>query len=125
MLFDSDVVIWLLRGNAHAAQVAAAAKERAVSVVAYMEVLQGARNQREAQTTRAFLERHSFRVLPLTERIGDRAAIYVEEYALSSGVDTIDALIAATAIERGLTLCTGNVKHYRPIADLIIQPFRP
>jgi hypothetical protein len=62
---------------------------------------------------------------PLTEDIGRRAAIYVEEHALSARIGVTDALIAATAVEHGMPLCTANVKHYRPIKDLVIRPFRP
>jgi predicted nucleic acid-binding protein len=34
-----------------------------------------------------------------------------------------DALIAATCIEHGLVLATGNVKHYRPVDELAIEAF--
>ena len=125
MLFDSDVVIWCLRGNPSAARVVAEADDRAIAIISYMEVLQGARDRRDAQESKAFLARRSFRTVPLTERIGQRAAIYVEEYSLGSGIDTVDALIAATAVEHGLVLCTGNAKHYRAIAELAVKAFRP
>jgi predicted nucleic acid-binding protein len=36
-----------------------------------------------------------------------------------------DALIAATAINHGLTLLTGNDKHYQIITDVNIKKFRP
>ena len=36
-----------------------------------------------------------------------------------------DALIAATAVEHGLTLCTGNDKHFRPVKDIAMKVFRP
>jgi predicted nucleic acid-binding protein len=34
-----------------------------------------------------------------------------------------DALIAATAMERGLPVLTGNVKHFAAIPGLIIERF--
>jgi predicted nucleic acid-binding protein len=36
-----------------------------------------------------------------------------------------DAIVAATAIENGMTLATGNGKHFRPVKDLDLQVFRP
>ncbi len=39
--------------------------------------------------------------------------------------DRLNALIAATAIERGLDLLTANDRHYRHIEELGIEVFRP
>jgi len=55
----------------------------------------------------------------------ERAAVYIEEYALSHGLRAGDALVAVTAAEHGLTMCTGNAKHFRPIRDLEIRVFKP
>jgi len=75
--------------------------------------------------TKSFLADFGFRTLPLTENIGHRAAVYVEEYGLSDGLRAGDAIIAATATEANLVLCTGNAKHFRPIKDLKLGVFRP
>ena len=76
-------------------------------------------------TQRGFLRDFGFQVLPLTENIGHRAAVYVEEHTLSHGLRAGDALIAATAAENNLTLCTSNGKHSKPIKDLKVHVFRP
>jgi predicted nucleic acid-binding protein len=125
MLFDTDVLIWVLRGNQEAAQAVEKAPLRQISVVTYMELLQGARNRREIRTVKAFLADCAFQMLPLTENVGHRAAIYMEEYGLKVAMCVADALLAATAVEAGLPLCTGNRKHYSPISDLAIHVFRP
>ena len=125
MLFDTDVLIWVLRGNAKAARTVDRATARAVSVVTYMELLQGARDKAEVKAVKAFLADMAFATLPLTENIGHRASIYMEEYGLSVAMGLADALIAATAIETHLPLLTGNRKHYRPIKELDLKPFRP
>ena len=35
------------------------------------------------------------------------------------------ALVAATATEHALTLCTANGKHFSPIRDLNMKVFKP
>lgn len=124
VIFDTDVLVWVLRGNRSAAAVLDAESDRQVSVVTYMELLKGARDKRDAAEIKAFLARRALRVLPLTEGIGHRACIYIEEYGLKAGLGLADALVAATAAEGRLTLCTANRKHYRLISDLDVRLLR-
>lgn len=58
----------------------------------------------------------------MTENIGHRASIYVEEYTLSSGMRSGDAIIAATAVENNLVLVSSNVKHFKAVKDLQLNP---
>ena len=125
MIFDTDVLIWVLRGNPKAAKAVDDTNARAVSMVTYMELLQGARDKREVKAIKSFLTDMRFRALPLTENIGHRASIYMEEYGLSAAMSLADALIAATAVEAHEPLLTGNDKHYRPIRELELRRFRP
>ena len=125
MLFDTDIFIWAQRENAKAAKCFEGACTRYVSVQTYMELLQGARNKEQHLLVKDFLAEFDFELLPLTENIGHRAAIYVEEYGLSSGLRAGDAIIAAMATENNLELMTSNVKHFRPIQDLKLKRFRP
>ncbi len=125
MLFDTDVLIWYLRGNHRAAQAINRADHRALSTITYMELLQGARNKAELQTIKSFLRDIAFDTVALSENIGHRASIYLEEYGLSGAMSMADALIAATAVEAHLPLCTANVKHYKPVKELRIKRFRP
>lgn len=124
MLFDSDVLIFALRGSSAAQQAIDSEHDPAVSVVTCMELLMGARDRQDAREIKVLLNAVPFGIIPLSEDIGHRATIYMEEYGLRSGLDVPDALIAATAMEHGLTLCTGNQKHFRVIADLDLRPFR-
>ncbi len=125
MLFDTDVLIWVLRGSAKAARLVDETGDRQISVVTLMELLQGARDKRETRLIKRFVVELGFRTLPLTENTGHRAVVYMEEYGLSSGLRLADALIAATAAENNLTLCTGDRSHYRAITELVLRPFRP
>lgn len=124
MLCDTDVLIWTLRGHTRAAQTIERAEDRALSVVSYMELLQGARDKSEVRTIKAFLADLGFTLMPLTENVGHRASIYMEEYGLAVAMSMADALIAATAVESHQTLVTANAKHYRPIAELQLTRFR-
>lgn len=125
MLFDTDVLIWILRGNHRAAACIEKSENRAVAVLTLMELLQGAWDKREVQLIKDFLGEFGFRTVPLTENIGHRAVIYMEQHGLRSGLRMADALIAATAVENGLPLVTGNARHYRMLAGLDVVSFKP
>ncbi|HEX9849845.1 type II toxin-antitoxin system VapC family toxin [Candidatus Deferrimicrobium sp.] len=125
MLFDTDILIWIQRGNVKAARLVDRTDERLISVQTFMELLQAARDKRQHAIIKRYLQDLSFSVLPLTENIGHRALVYVEEYGLSSGMRAGDAIVAATATENGLTLATGNARHFRPVKGLALRIFRP
>ena len=125
MLFDTDILVWIQKGNHRAAALIDREEERSISVLTYMELLQGAREKRQHQYVLDFLSEYGFRILPLSENIGHRAAVYIEEYSLSHGLRAGDAIIAATATDNNLTLCTSNLRRYRPIKELKLKPFKP
>ncbi|MFP4467249.1 MAG: PIN domain-containing protein [Candidatus Goldiibacteriota bacterium] len=125
MLFDTDIIIWALRGSIKAAAAIDKADERSISAVSYMELVQGVKDKKELKQLSSFLSDCGIDIMPLTENIGHRAAIYMEEYTLKSGLRLADALIAATAAENNLTLYTSNIKHYKTIEDLNIKTFKP
>ena len=125
MIFDTDMFIWVQRGNIKAAQMIEDDDERLLSVQSYMELLQGAENRKQLERTKSFLREFGFSTLPLSENIGHRAAVYIEEYGLSNGLRAGDAIVAATAAEHGLVLCTSNAKHFSPIRDIRTRIFKP
>ena len=124
MLFDTDVLIWHMCGNAQASDAVDKDDARAISVVTFMELLRGARDKREVGAIKRFLSNQEFRMLPLTENIGHRASIYIEEYGLAVAMDMGDALIAATAVENREQLLTSNQRHFKPIKELDLKTFR-
>jgi predicted nucleic acid-binding protein len=125
MLFDTDIFIWVQRGNKKAVGLMEDTEERHLSVQTYLELLQNAQNKNQHQQTKDFLKTFDFTVLPFTENIGHRACIYIEEYALSNGLRAGDAIIAATATENNLMLLTSNAKHFKAIKDLRLKIFKP
>jgi predicted nucleic acid-binding protein len=125
MLFDTDIFIWVQRGSIKAANLIDAAEKRYLSAQTYMDLLQGAQDKKQHQETKDFLITFDFTVLPFTENVSHRACVYIEEYALSSGMRTGDAIIAATATENNMTLVTSNARHFRAIKDLKLKIFKP
>jgi len=125
MIFDTDIFIWAQRGNEKAAKLMEKSEERFLSIQTYMELLQCAKNKTQHKYVKDFLSSFGFIVLPLTENIGHRASIYIEEYTLPSGLRSGDAIIAATAVENNLVLSSSNLKHFRVIKDLKLKSFKP
>lgn len=125
MIFDTDVLIFAQKGNIRAADMINETEERKISIITYMELLQGALNSNHQQIVRKFLKSYNFIILNINEAIGHRASIYIEAYSLSHSMVLADSLIAATAIENNDTLCTANIKHFKFIPDISIKHFNP
>jgi predicted nucleic acid-binding protein len=125
VIFDTDILIWVQRGNRNAARLIDNAEDRYLSIQSYMELLQGAKNKLQHINLKDFISDFGFSVLPLSENIGHRALIYVEEYALSSGMRAGDAIIAATAVENNLPVVSSNAKHFKVVRELQLKVFKP
>jgi len=125
VIFDTDILIWVQRGNRNAARLIDNAEDRYLSIQSYMELLQGAKNKLQHKNVKNFISDFGFSVLPLSENIGHRALIYVEEYALSSGMRAGDAIIAATAVENNLPVVSSNAKHFKVVRELQLKVFKP
>lgn len=126
LIFDSDVVIWMLRGHPKAVRFARTIDpaERNVSVISYLEVLSGCRDRPESNDFREFMEDWFTEVVPLKPEIGDSAVALMAQFALSRRPGVDDMLIAATALSRKETVATGNVKHFDFIPGLVVQRFQ-
>lgn len=119
-LIDSNVLIDVSRGNAAAIKYVDGLPEPwALSQVTAMELIAGARDKRDLATIDGFLSLYP--VVPLSESIGTGAYRLLKSYAKSHGLHVFDSLIAATAIEKALTLVTLNRKHYQMIEGLLLE----
>lgn len=125
MLVDTDVLIWNLRGNEHAAKLLDSNPGFHVSAVTWMELVQGVRDGAELRALRQALRFWDAAIIHCDEAISARASFLVEEHTLANALQLADALIGATALETGLPLLTGNDRHYRFIHGLDLQVFRP
>ncbi len=124
MIFDTDVLVWYLRGHIEAARMLAVASRREVSVVTMLELVRGMRNKRELARLKPELARLDISVIPLSGGIGERALELMELHSLKDGLDLADALIAATALEAEQPFATANEKHYKPLG-LDLHIFKP
>ena len=124
-LIDSDVLIDAARGHLEARAFLndqSRAFHVQISTISAMELIVGCRNKIELSQTRRFLE--PVRILPVDPNISDKAYDLIQEFTLSHGLMIPDALIAATALENGLTLLTKNTRHFQMIPKLeVVRPF--
>lgn len=125
MLIDTDVIIWYMRGNEKARDCLDSNPRFRISVITYMELVQGMRNKRELQALRRALRNWKAEIIYINEEISSKAMFYVEQHYLSNSVQLADALIGATAVTYGLSLLTGNDKHYKIIKEVDVEIFRP
>lgn len=125
--FDTDVLIWYLRGNEKAKALLAQVpfEKRTISSLVYMELLQGCLDAKEMRAVEKFVAQNFCQFLHLSEPISQRAIALLEKYALSHGLRVADALIAATALLLRLKLVTANRRHYHFIKGLDLLPFSP
>ena len=119
-LIDSDVLIDISRGKAAARDYIDALPEGwAISQISALELIVGARDNRELAAIDAFLS--AYIIVPLRAPIGSRAYYLPKRYAKSHGLQVFDSLVAAMAIEEELTLLTKNRKHFGMIDSLKLE----
>ena len=123
-LVDTDILIDATKQRVDATTFLAGQQgaETQISIVSAMEVVTGCRNKVELVQTQKFLQRCT--ILPVSETASQIGYQLVELFALSHGMQIADALIAATALERGLTLYSKNIRDFRMIPGLtVIRPY--
>jgi predicted nucleic acid-binding protein len=125
MIIDTDVLIWLFRGNEKAKKTVLKAAPFSISAITHMELMQGAKNKSEQSRIAEQLQALQVSVIHVCESISARAMQMVCEYALSHSMTIPDAIIAATTIENGDVLLTGNAKHFEYLTGVKVKAFRP
>lgn len=114
VVVDSDVIIWILRGDRQVAErfkstVVEKNGNVFVTPVQLAEVFAGIL-PREKAVVDDFFE--SLEVLGIDERSGKLAGEFLNKFGKSHGVTLANALIAAVARVNGCELWTRNRKHY-------------
>jgi hypothetical protein len=118
-LLDTTVLVDYVRGHAPALELVRAlvARDEGVSSeLVRFELLSGARPDELDRLERACA---ALGWIPVDEAVARTAADLARRYRLShSGIDDVDYLIAATALELDAELVTTNVRHYPMLAGL-------
>ena len=125
MIVDTDVLIWYMRGSEKSRKAISKLDHFFISVVTYMELVQRMRSKRELKLLRKAMHAWNAKVLYISEEISAKAMFEVERHFLSHSMQLADALIGTTAMAYGLTLLTGNDRHYKVMKDLQTKKFRP
>jgi hypothetical protein len=119
-LIDTDVMIDVSRRNAAAANFVDSLDDITISIITAHELIVGARNQRDAEGIDSLIKTYPVQG-DLGVQITGLAYELLKRYAKSDGLRTFDALIAATAIEAGLTLVSKNRRHFQMIGGLNLE----
>ncbi len=114
-----------MKGNEKAYEIIEKSNAFFVSVVTYIELVQGMRNKGELNSLRKALHGWNAQILYLSEEVSAKAMFYVEQHFPSHSLQLADALIGATAIAYGYPILTANDKHYKVMKDVQIKKFRP
>ncbi|MYH49811.1 MAG: type II toxin-antitoxin system VapC family toxin [Gammaproteobacteria bacterium] len=131
-LIDTDVLSALRRGERHPHAVRWLTAQRTsdlyLSVVTVGEIERGIEQQRHrdhafARELAGWLDRvlgwYGDRVLPVDLATSRRWG----RLSAALGHESSDLLIAATALEHGLTVVTRNERHFEPTAAPVLNPF--
>ena len=110
VLVDTDVFVDHLRG---ARQLRSGDGRIWYSVVTRCELFAGARVDEDVVA----LLLSPFQEIHIDRKIAERAG----RLRRINNVPTADALIAASALERGLTLVTRNLRHFKGVPELTVQ----
>lgn len=122
LLIDTDVAIDYLRGHADAVTyIESLSGNNLLSAISVAELFAGVRDGAERTALESFVR--AFQVVPIDTAIAERGGLFRRDFGKSHGVGLADALIAASAENRGATLVTLNAKHF-PMVDSPHVPYR-
>ena len=125
MILDTDVIIWYLRGNEAAKGIIEKSLPFSISVITYMELIQGMRNAEETRLFQRQMQKWNVDIIQIDKEISSRAMFYIQEYARSHSMMLADAFMAATVVQTGETLLTANDKHYKFVPTIACKKFNP
>ena len=125
MIIDTDVIIWYLRGNEKAKKLIYKNIPFKISVITYMEIVQGMKDKKELLVFQKHIRKWDVEIIQIDTEISSRAMFFVEDYFLSHSMELSDAIIAATGIQTKDVIITANDKHYKFILNIQLEKFKP
>jgi tRNA(fMet)-specific endonuclease VapC len=123
-LLDTDTVIAMLRGQYGVQQkvLSVGFDSCGISEITLAELYTGAyKSGIEKDMGQAEFAATHFPIYPIGDILKDYARIRVEQERSGSRLDSMDLLIAATALGKDFTLVTGNFRHFSRIPGLRLE----
>ncbi len=105
-VIDTCILVDYLNGIAEGARELGLYQEKIISIITYIEILVGARNEKDEHLLRAFLA--SFHIRTLSPDIADLAVRLRRQHRLK----VPDAVVYATARREGCNLVSRNTKDF-------------
>lgn len=119
-LLDTDVLIWILRGNKQIIEKISQLKDKAplcISVISIAEIYKNIFPS-ELIVTEEYLNQHI--IFDVNEKIAKIAGLYWHQYSKElKTLSLTDCLIAGTANVENVTLVSLNTKHF-PMKDITV-----
>lgn len=124
-LLDTDVLIWILRGNKEITGKVLNLKEKAPLCISVISVAEIYKNifPSELSDTEEFLDQHI--IFEVNVKIAKIAGLYFQQFSKQlKNLSLTDCLIAATVKENNTVLVSLNTKHFSMKDIQILNPLR-
>lgn len=119
-LIDTDILIWVLRGNKKYVDLLLDLKDKEPLSISTITIAEIYKNIYPSEIVKTETILNEFQVLDVTTPISKQAGLYWQQYVKRlKNLSLTDCLISATASIHGLTLVSLNTKHF-PMKDISI-----
>lgn len=116
---DTDILIDVSKGNQESVEFLDGLSDIKIFVISAMELVIGARNKKEIAAIDKFLS--VYENVNVNEDISAKALELIKQHSLSDSLSIPDAIIASTALNKGLTLATKNTKHFKAVKGIKLK----
>jgi len=117
-LIDTDIIIWVLRGNRIYGEILQKLKDKASLSLSSITIAEIYKNVFPSEMVKTEEILQEFLVWQLSASIAKQGGLYWQQFSPKyKKLHLLDCLIAATAREHHLTLLTLNTRHF-PMKDI-------